>query len=91
MTQSTPTTVINVTARARGGLFYASSSDLFGLNIVASSEDQLKERLVKAVTWLYKQNHKMDVTVMFPSAPSEFPNKATASYDHLVIAAALAA
>lgn len=88
MTQTTPTTVINVTVRTRGGYLYASSADLFGLNVVAPDEAEMRSRLDKAVKWLYRQNHDMDVEVMFPSVPAEFPRANTAPLEQLVIAKA---
>lgn len=88
MTQNTPTTVINVSVRSRGGILYASSDDIFGLNIAANSEAELGDRLKTAVKWLFKQNQGLDVDVMIPSAPSEFPHASHKMLEQLVVAAA---
>jgi hypothetical protein len=88
MTQNTPTTVINVSVRSRGGILYASSDDIFGLHIAAKSEDELCARLKVGVKWLYKQNHGVDVEVFVPSDPAQFPQATHKSLEQLVIAAA---
>ena len=88
MTQNTPTTVINVTVKPRGGVLYASSADIFGLNVVALNDEHLRDRLITAVKWLFKQNQKVDVDVMFPTDPAEFPRASSATVDRIVVAAA---
>lgn len=93
MTQDTPTTVINVTVKNRGDLLFASSEDIFGLNVVAPNEDELCKRIVAAVKWLFKQNRGMDVQVLIPSPAREFSSHPAAnrSIEQLVIAPAAAA
>lgn len=88
MTQNTPTTVINVSVKDRGGVLYASSDDIFGLNIAAKNEDELCSRLKVGVKWLFKQNHGMDVDVLIPSAPADFPKAPHKMLEQLVVAAA---
>lgn len=90
MTQNTPLTVINVAVKPRGGLLYASSEDLFGLNIAAKNEEELTTRLITAVKWLFKQNKGMDVEVMVPSQPNDFSARAVSNrtLEQLVVAAA---
>ena len=88
MTQDTPTTVINVTVKSRGGVQYASSADLFGLHVAASNDDQMRERLIVAVTWLYKQNKGTDVVVNFASDPSDFPRVSQAAIGQMIVARA---
>lgn len=91
MTHTTPTTVIDITVRQRGGSLFACSADMFGLNIVAADAAQLRDRLTTALKWLYKQNQNVDVEVLFPSTPAEFPRANPANQEsvaQLVIAAA---
>jgi hypothetical protein len=90
MTQNTPLTVINVTVKPRGELLFASSEDLFGLNIVAPNEEELCARLIPAVKWLFKQNKGMDVDVIIPSQPSDFSMDAAPrkTLEQLVVARA---
>lgn len=88
MTQDTQTTVINVMVNNRDGLLFASSEDLFGLNICAKNDDELCERLKAGVKWLYKQNKGLDVEVMIPTAPAQFPNATNRVLEQLVIAQA---
>lgn len=88
MTHDANTTVINVKVAHDGGQLYASSDDIFGLNVTAANESELCERVVAGVKWLFKQNKKMDVDVIIPSAPSDFPHIGHRSCAQLVIAAA---
>jgi hypothetical protein len=88
MTHNTPTTVINVTVKPRGGMLFASSEDVFGLNIAAPDEATLCERLKTGVKWLFKQNHNLDVDVLIPSEPASFPHASERMLHQLVVAAA---
>lgn len=90
MTQNTPTTVINVAVESRDDVLFASSEDLFGLNITAANQDELCSRLKIAVKWLFKQNRDMDVDVIIPSSPAEFPAKSHPMFDRTVVASSVA-
>lgn len=72
MTQNTLTTIINIDHEVQSGVWYASSEDVFGLNVTASGMDQLKERLVTAIKWLYEKNENTSVEVHFPNDPIDF-------------------
>lgn len=88
MTDNTQTTVINVAVCNRDGQLYASSNDLFGLNICAKNDDELIERLKAGVKWLYRQNHDLNVEVMVPTSPNTFPRATNRVLEQLVVAAA---
>lgn len=88
MTDNTQTTVINIMVTNRDGQLFASSDDLFGLNICAQNEDELCAQLKTGVKWLFKQNRGIDVEVMIPTSPRQFPNATNRVIEQLVIAAA---
>ncbi len=74
MTHDANITVINVRVQNAGGQLYASSDDIFGLNITATNEPDLCDRLKAGVKWLFKQNKNVDVEVSIASEPSDFPH-----------------
>lgn len=82
------TTVIRVAVSNRDGMLFASSKDVYGLHICARNDDELCERLKVSIKWLFKQNRNLDINVIIPTTPSEFPQRTNRVLEELVIAAA---
>ena len=66
--------LVRVNVREDADCFYASSADLPGLHICATSTEDLCASTIKAVKALFKHNHNMAVEVLPVAAtPDEFP------------------
>jgi hypothetical protein len=76
MTTHGPVTIVQVNVKQDATGYYASSPDIFGLNMRGDSFDALCECVVEGIKWLYKLNHQLDVDVVMAADPK------TLQYEH---------
>lgn len=67
-------TVIRVTIASDGELHYATSDDVFGLNLAARDRDVLMRDIPKAIELLYRENHGVRVVAKPFAEAATFPN-----------------
>lgn len=73
MTNDTRVTTVVVNIQPEGAYFVAHSVDVPGLHVWGESQEQVCERVMKAIKLLFKLNRHIDVEV-YPSAdPDTFP------------------
>ena len=88
MTKDTIVTTITVSVSPRTtDYLMATSDDLPGLHVCASSADQACERVIRAIKLLYKLNHKLDVEVYQATDSKTFPARASLMCDRFAVAA----
>ena len=73
MTNRSPVAIIHVQIVPNAGSFFASSNDLPGLHVAASSEEKLCDRVIQAIKFLFKTNRGMEVDVVPAVNVQSFP------------------
>ena len=73
MTKDTIVTTIKVNLSPRTDYLMATSDDLPGLHVCASSVEQACERVIEAIKLLYKLNHNLEVEVFQATDSKSFP------------------
>lgn len=68
-------TVVNVTIASDGDLHYATSDDVFGLNLVSRDRDALMRDVPRAIELLYKENYDVRVVAKPFVEPITFPKR----------------
>lgn len=56
--------MVKVDIQETAGMFYASSADVQGLHVCGETAEQACESTVKAIKFLFKHNHGLDVSVV---------------------------
>jgi len=67
------TTVVYVTVAHDGDLHYATSDDVFGLNLASRDRDALMRDVPRAIELLYRENHGVRVVAKPFAEPATFP------------------
>lgn len=88
MTKGTIVTTINVSLSPRTDYLMATSDDLPGLHVCASTEQQACERVADAIKLLYKLNHNLEVEVYQATDIKSFPARPPQMCDRFAVAAA---
>lgn len=86
MTQGTIVTTINVSLSPRENYLLATSDDLPGLNVCASSVAEACERVPAAIKLLYRLDHGIEVEVFEATDNRSFPMP-SASCERFAVAA----
>lgn len=68
------TTVVKVEIASDGDLHYATSEDVFGLNLANRDREALMRDVPKAIELLYLENHHVRVVAKPFVEPAAFPN-----------------
>ena len=67
-------TVIRVTIACDGEIYYATSDDVYGLNLAARDRGVLMQDIPKAIELLYRENHGVRVVAKPFAEAATFPN-----------------
>ena len=68
------TTVVKVEIVSEGDLHYATSDDVFGLNLASRDRDALLRDVPKAIELLYEENLGVRVVAKPVAEPAAFPS-----------------
>lgn len=69
------TTVVEVAISTEGDFHYATSDDIFGLDLASRDRDALLRDVPRAIELLYRENHGVRVVAKPVSEPVTFPKR----------------